>query len=81
VIPFLWPVHDTRQTVAWFLDYDAAVDCVNTTTDRELYIGEPQYDTPQMRARMTERLTARYFPSDQLTECRSDPLLAKRRAA
>ena len=49
----LWPVHDWQcATVAWCFDYDAAVALVNATTTRELYIGEPRYDTPETRARL-----------------------------
>jgi hypothetical protein len=57
----LWPIQTYRETIAWCLDYDAAVDLVQQTTDRELYIGEPVYDTPEKRARMSERLNAKYW--------------------
>jgi hypothetical protein len=62
----LWPVQTYRETIAWCLDYDAAVDLVQQTTDRELYIGEPQYDTPEKRARMSERLNAKEWRIEQL---------------
>ena len=52
-IPMLWPVYTyrdyARETVAVFLEYDAAVDFVNRPaeqhfTHREFYIAEPRYD-------------------------------------
>jgi hypothetical protein len=64
----LWPVQTYRETIAWCLDYDAAVDLVQQTTDRELYVGEPVYDTPEKRARMSERLNAKYWPAEPLVE-------------
>jgi hypothetical protein len=66
VTAFLWPVQTYRETIAWCLDYDAAVDLVQQTTDRELYVGEPVYDTPEKRARMGERLNAQAWRIEQL---------------
>jgi hypothetical protein len=62
----LWPVQTYRETIAWCLDYDAAVDLVQQTNDRELYIGTPVYDTPEKRARMSERLNAQAWRIEQL---------------
>ena len=40
----LYPVYGREGTLAWFLDYYAAVDFVNANLGtRNLFIGEPEY--------------------------------------